>query len=282
MIPSQRMSRNLFLKVSLIFFALLVCLSWYFILIEQEGALRQLFSPESKEYALAFLRDLMGVGYPKPAFLDLQRWKEALGLTYETLMMSILAVGIAGFGALLTVIPAARNAADGTLTLHTGWWSWTAYVVLRGAYILSRAIPELVWALLIVFIFTPGMIAGGLALALHNYGILGKLWAEVVEDIDLRPIRALRAAGAGTGQTLFYAVLPTVLPQFLTFLLYRWEVIIRTTIVVGFVAAGGLGREFRLSMAWFQYTDITLLLLCYLALVFLVDFISAGLRRLAR
>ena len=81
---------------------------------------------------------------------------------------------------------------------------------------------------------------------------------------------------------LLYAVLPQVLPQLLTFLLYRWEVVIRTTVVVGFVAASGLGREFRLSMSFFQYDRVTLLLICYLLLVVGVDLASAGLRRLAR
>ena len=81
---------------------------------------------------------------------------------------------------------------------------------------------------------------------------------------------------------LMYGVMPQALPQFLTYLLYRWEVVIRTTIVVGFVAAGGLGREFRLSMSFFQYDEVTLLLACYLILVLGVDLVSAWLRRLAR
>jgi phosphonate transport system permease protein len=81
---------------------------------------------------------------------------------------------------------------------------------------------------------------------------------------------------------LLYGVLPQTLPQLLTYVLYRWEVIIRTTVVVGFVAAGGLGREFRLRMSWFHYDDVALLLLCYLALVIAVDLISAYLRRLSR
>ena len=81
---------------------------------------------------------------------------------------------------------------------------------------------------------------------------------------------------------LLYGILPQALPQFLTYLLYRWEVIIRTTIVVGFVAAGGLGHEFRLRMSWFQYDEIALLLIFYLLLVIFVDLSAAGLRRLAR
>ena len=118
-------------------------------------------------------------------------------------------------------------------------------------------------------------------LTVEDNGI-GMSREEVVENLDARPARALRASGAGTFQMLMYAVLPQALPQLLTYLLYRWEVVIRTTVVVGFVAAGGLGREFRLSMSFFQYDRVTLLLLCYLLLVVGVDLASAGLRRLAR
>ena len=81
---------------------------------------------------------------------------------------------------------------------------------------------------------------------------------------------------------LAYGIMPQVFPQFITYLLYRWEVVIRTTIVVGFVSAGGLGRDFRLSMSFFHYTEITLLLLWYLILVIGVDLLSAWLRRIVR
>ncbi len=81
---------------------------------------------------------------------------------------------------------------------------------------------------------------------------------------------------------LAYGILPQAMPQFLTYLLYRWEVVIRTTVVVGFVSAGGLGREFRLSLSFFQYTDVALMILWYLVLVMAVDLLSAFLRRMVR
>ncbi|MBI4497097.1 MAG: ABC transporter permease subunit [Chloroflexi bacterium] len=196
--------------------------------------------------------------------------------------MSVLAIGIAALGMLATVIPAARITADGALTRTRHGIAPVLFVVIRAAYIFSRAVPELVWAMLIVFIFSPGILPGAIALGIHNFGVLGKLCAEVVEDLDLRPARAVRAAGASSAQTLLYAVLPSALPQFLTYILYRWEVIIRTTIVVGFVSAAGLGREFRLRMSFFHYTDVALLLLVYFLLVLSVDLLSTVLRRLAR
>ena len=147
-------------------------------------------------------------------------------------------------------------------------------------FILTRAVPELVWAMIIVFFLSPGILPGAVALALHNYGVVGKLSAEVVENLEPGPARALKAAGASNVQMLLYGILPQAMPHFLTYLLYRWEVVIRTTVVVGFVSAGGLGREFRLSLSFFHYTDLTLIILWYLVLVIAVDLVSAGLRRL--
>jgi phosphonate transport system permease protein len=120
------------------------------------------------------------------------------------------------------------------------------------------------------------------ALGLHNFGIVAKLASEVVESIDPRPAQALRTAGASPLQVLAYGVLPQALPQFVTYIFYRWEVIIRTTLVVGVVAAGGLGSDFRLAMSHFHYTTVTLLLAWYLLLVLGVDLAAATMRRLAR
>ena len=183
---------------------------------------------------------------------------------------------------MLTFLPAARNVAFGELSGTPSLPGKALFFLLRGIFVFSRGVPELLWAMIIVFMLSPGILPGAIALAIHNYGIIGKLSAEVVENLDPRPARALRSAGAGKFQMLLYGILPQALPQFLTYLLYRWEVIIRTTIVVGFVAAGGLGHEFRLRMSWFQYDEITLLLIFYLLLVIFVDLSAAGLRRLAR
>jgi phosphonate transport system permease protein len=225
---------------------------------------------------------MFGVNEKHPAFLDASSWASAMKLTLETLEMSIMAIGFAVIAAFITVIPAARNIANGNLTLSKKWYNWILFGIVRILYIFSRSVPELVWAMMIIFIFKPGLLPGAIALALHNFGILGKLWAEVIEDMDPRPIRNLASAGATKGQTLFYGILPTVMPRFLTYILYRWEVIMRTTIVVGFVGAGGLGMQFKLSMSYFQYTDITLLLLCYMILVILADFASESTRKAAK
>ncbi|MEH7744193.1 ABC transporter permease subunit, partial [Neobacillus drentensis] len=239
----------------------------------------ELLSDKNIEYAKKFFGGLIGLNDANPAFFNAGSWSAALKLTLETLEMSIMAIGFATIAAFLTVIPAARNIANGGLTSSKKWYNWILYGIVRIIYIFSRSVPELVWAMMIIFIFKPGLLPGAIALALHNFGILGKLWAEVIEDMDPRPIRNLASAGASKIQIFFYGILPSVLPRFLTYILYRWEVIMRTTIVVGFVGAGGLGMEFKLAMSYFQYTEITLLLLCYMILVIIADFASESTRK---
>lgn len=263
-----------FVTVSVYALLLLAAGSWISIFTVEKASLSLLFSEQNLFYAGKFFKGLLGIGEESPAFLHAENWKNALNLTIETLVMSVMATGFATITALLTVVPAARNVADGSLTLAKKWHGWISFGTVRAGYIFSRAVPELVWAMIIIFIFKPGILPGAIALALHNYGILGKLFAEVIEDLDSRPIRNLSSSGAGRFQLLLYGVLPAALPRFLTYILYRWEVIMRTTIVVGFVGAGGLGQQFKLSMSFFHYTDITLLLFFYLALVFAADYIS--------
>ena len=270
----MKKSKFNFMTFSFFAFLLLLISSWYFVIGIEKASLTELFSKENVEYASKFFKGLLGIGEEEIAFLNHENWSHAFKLTIETLQMSIMAIGFSTIVMFLTVIPAARNVADGTLTLSRKWYRWFVFGLIRLCYIFSRAIPELVWAMIVIFIFKPGILPGAIALALHNFGILGKLCAEVIEDTDNRPIRNLASAGASRAQILMYGVFPTVLPQFLTYILYRWEVIMRTTIVVGFVGAGGLGQEFKLSMSFFHYTEITLLLICYIILVIIADFIS--------
>lgn len=263
-----------FVNFSLFLAITLIAGSWFFVILVEKANFFELFSEKNLAYAEKFFKGMFGIGEEDPAFTNKDSWVNAIELTIETLQMSILAIGFSTITMFLTVIPASRNIADGSLTLTRKWYRWVSFSLIRVSYVFSRAIPELVWAMIIIFIFKPGILPGAIALALHNFGILGKLCAEVVEDIDSRPIRNLASSGASRSQILMYGILPAVLPKFLTYILYRWEVIMRTTIVVGFVGAGGLGQQFKLSMSFFHYTDITLLLFCYLVLVFIADYFS--------
>lgn len=270
------------LGLSFIMVLILITSSWMFIFNVEKASLSDLFSEKNIYHTKKFLFSLLGARDENPAFKDMESIINILKLSLETLQMSVMAIGFATIGMLFTVIPAARNAADGTLTLSKKWYDKVIFTIIRCLYIFSRSVPELVWAMIVVFIFKPGILPGAIALALHNFGILGKLCAEVVEDLDIRPIRNLASSGASKGQILIYGVVPAVMPKFITFILYRWEVIIRTTIVVGFVGAGGLGQQFKLSMSWFHYSEITLILIFYLLLVFFADLLSDGFRKLVQ
>ena len=262
----------------------LLLTSWGYILIDDWGAVRDLFSAGTVRDGWQFLLELFGIrdGPATPAFFEADRWGDVLSLAYDTLVMSVLAITLATAGMVATVVLAARTSVAGAGTRPERAVRWSLYIVLRTSYVFARAVPELVWALIIIFVLQPGIIAGAVALAIHNFGIVGKLSAEVVEDLNPAPARALESSGARAGQRLLYGVLPQALPKILTYTMYRWEVIMRTTIVVGFVAASGLGREFRLSMSFFQFTDVALILLVYFLLVVAGDAASAGLRKLAR
>lgn len=270
-----------FIKFSYVLALALIIGSWGFIFVADKADLLGLFTEKNIMYTKKFINRLLGVNEVSPAFLNMDSLTKALKLTYDTLQMSIMAIGFATIAMLITVIPAASNVADGTLTLTKKWYRWLLFGVIRFIYIFTRAVPELIWAMIIVFIFKPGIFPGALALAIHNFGILGKLCSEVIEDLDLRPVRNLASSGGSPSQMLFYGVIPMVMPKFITYILYRGEVIIRTTIVVGFVGTGGLGQQFKLSMSYFKYSEITLILLCYLLLVAFADLMSEGSRKLS-
>ena len=272
-----------FARASLYAFILLTVASWGFIVLGDAKGFSGLFVSGTWSNGVRFLESLLGLNSDAPpAYVQMGRWVEAAKLAAETMAMSLLAIAVAGVGAFATLLMAARNVSDGTLGGKPSNIGRAAYHLTRGSYTFSRGIPELILAMIIVFFLSPGILPGAIALGLHNYGIVGRLTAEVVENLDPAPARALRASGAGSMQVLLYGILPQSVPQFITYLLYRWEVIIRTTVVVGFVSAGGLGREFTLRLSWFHYTDVTLLIVWYLILVAGVDLLSAFLRQVAR
>jgi phosphonate transport system permease protein len=141
-----------------------------------------------------------------------------------------------------------------------------------------RTIPELLWALIFVFVVGLGPFAGVLALGVHTAGVLGKLFGEVLEDVDPRPLEALRSTGASPIRVLLYGVLPQAAPQFLSYALYRWEVNIRAAAVMGFVGAGGLGQRIHVAISLFHDHQLLTFILTIYAVVTAVDVLSAYLR----
>jgi phosphonate transport system permease protein len=142
-----------------------------------------------------------------------------------------------------------------------------------------RSIPELVWAALLLISAGLGPFAGTLALALHTTGVLGRLFAEAIENAPPGPGEALRTHGVGHGRVFLYATLPQVLPQLMSYTLYRWENNIRAAAVLGVVGAGGLGQLLAFHMGLFQMGKTATILGAMLLMVALVDAASHGARR---
>jgi phosphonate transport system permease protein len=141
-----------------------------------------------------------------------------------------------------------------------------------------RSTPELVWAALLLIVVGLGPFAGTLALGLHTAGVLGRLFAETIENATPGPAVALRTRGVGEGRVFLYAILPQVLPQLISYTLYRWENNIRAAAVLGVVGAGGLGQMLAFHMGLFQMRETSTVLLAMLVLVALVDALSYAVR----
>ena len=188
----------------------------------------------------------------------------------ETLAMSALGTVLAVVFGLALALPAAR--------LHEGD---RALMKAPTRLLLNalRSVPELVWATLLLISAGLGPFAGTLALAVHTSGVLGRLFAEAIENAPPGPAFALRAQGVGNLRVLLYATLPQVLPQLLSYTLYRWENNIRAAAVLGVVGAGGLGQMLAFHMGLFQMNKTCTILIAMLALVALVDALSYAARR---
>jgi phosphonate transport system permease protein len=197
--------------------------------------------------------------------------KKLLPATLETLAMSALGTLLAAMLGLALALPASRTHAQ-----DRARWRGLTRLVLNAL----RSIPELVWAALLLIMAGLGPFAGTLALALHTSGVLGRLFAEAIENAPEGPAFALRVRGVGEGRVLLYATLPQVLPQLMSYTLYRWENNIRAAAVLGVVGAGGLGQMLAFHMGLFQMGETSSVLIAMMALVALVDAASYLARRL--
>lgn len=156
------------------------------------------------------------------------------------------------------------------------------YQLSRQILNLFRGINELILALIFVAAVGLGPFAGVLALALHGAGMVGKFFAEAIEEMDQGPIEAMRASGCSKLQIIVFAVLPQVFPAWISISLYRLESNIRTSAVLGMIGAGGIGFELITSMKMFEYNDTAACIIVILGLVFFTDIISSKLRQMIR
>lgn len=196
---------------------------------------------------------------------DMREWYWGLNywlrLMLETVLMGFVGTALGGIGALLLCFSASRNLNSNK----------TLYFISRRVLELLRTVPELVFALIFVYAFGLGPFAGVLAIAVHTVGSLGKLFSEINENIDERPIEGVRAAGGTWAMVMRLAVVPQALPNYASYLLLRLEVNVRGAGALGFVGAGGIGEDLYVAIRQFEYTDISAIMLLLIAMVAVID-----------
>jgi phosphonate transport system permease protein len=209
---------------------------------------------------------------PGSFWADLAEWQwnfsAWLSLLLDTLLIAYVGTVLGAALALLLSFPAAAPLAP-----HP----WLAFAARRLAEFM-RTVPTLVFALIFVFAFGLGPFSGALAIAIHTAGALGKLFAEVNENVDLRPLDAIAATGGTWAERMRFAVVPQALPGYLSYSLLRLEINVREASVLGLVGAGGIGEELYVAVRQFEYPDISAILVLILLTVTLMDLLCERLR----
>jgi phosphonate transport system permease protein len=193
--------------------------------------------------------------------LMLPLWDTLNMATLGTLLGVILAVPVAFL--------AARNTSPSVLILRPA----ALFIIVA-----SRSINSLIWALLLVAILGPGLLAGIIAIGLRSIGFIGKLLYEAIEETDIRQIEAVTATGASPAQVLNYAIVPQILPAFWGITVFRWDINIRESAILGLVGAGGLGLKLQSSLNVLAWPQVTMILVVILATVVVSEWVSARVR----
>ncbi|PTL35576.1 phosphonate ABC transporter, permease protein PhnE [Candidatus Methylomirabilis limnetica] len=270
--------RDLLSPPNLIFLAgFLILMAWSYV--GTEFSLRGLLGGESASQILTYTKRLFPPDLSKDFLLKTGYW------ILETFAMSFLGTILAVLIAFSLVFLSSRNLMFAGLLFemerHRPWvraLRTALYLIAKATLNLLRTVPHLVWALILVFAIGLGPFPGMLALGIHTGGVLGRLFGEVMENVETQPIEALQATGAGRLQILFYGILPQVLPECVAYTLYRWEVNIREAVILGYVGAGGLGQQIQIAISLFlEHRLLTLIIAIYL-IVTAVDALSASIR----
>jgi phosphonate transport system permease protein len=232
-----------------------------------------LLSPESLRPTLHFLGDFFP---PKlePEFLLLVARE-----TWRTVAIATAGIVLALGWAIPLALIAARPLSVSALSGRMAWAPSVVRQVVRWLLMLLRSVPELIWALIFVRVVGLGPTSGVLAIALTYAGMLGKVYAEILESSDAQPTQNLLRNGSGRLQAFFYGLLPQSATELTSYTVYRWECAIRSSAVLGFVGAGGLGQQMDASMKMFNGSEVATMLLVFMALVWLADRASSLLRK---
>ncbi len=198
-------------------------------------------------------------------FWGLRRWSLQLG---ETLLIAYVGTATGTMLGIAGAVLASRNLS------RSGVMRFAAIRLLE----FCRTVPDIVFALIFVVAFGLGALPGVLAITLHTTGTLGKLFAEVIENIDMRPVEGVQGTGGTWLSQIRFGVLPQVLSNFASYALLRFEINVRGAAVIGFVGAGGIGQELIVAIRKFYYSDVSAILLMLLVCVMAIDYGSEKLR----
>ncbi len=220
--------------------------------------------PQDLVTGAAGIADILHRSWP-PDFAGLP---DALWPALQTIDMGIFGTVVALVFALPLALLAARNTTPAR----------PVYYATRVLIGLARVVPDLVWALIFVTAVGLGPFPGALAIVVHSLGMMGRLFSEVIEDMDMGPVEALTMTGASRLAVFSHAVVPSVLPSLLGITLYRLDENIRSSLILGFVGAGGIGFQLLTAMNLFQYRTVSMLLIITFIIVMGAERISAWLR----
>ena len=258
-------------RVTGIFIALLVL--WY-LLLASEFKPWTLFDGRSLSATARFLSGFFPPAH-SPEFLAM-----LLQATWQTVAMATAGLTLALLGALpLTLIVTRRLSISAVGTGRMSQFAGLLRQGVRWLLVLLRSVPELVWALLLVRIVGLGVTAGVLAIALTYCGMLGKVYAEILESSDIHSTESLLKNGSGRLAAFFYGALPESALELLSYTMYRWECAIRGSVVMGFVGAGGLGQRMDESIKMLAGNEVASMLIVFVVLVAVSDGMSKLLRR---
>lgn len=197
---------------------------------------------------------------------------EIVGPLVETVHIAVLGTALA----LALSVPVALLGAS-NVTPNRPAFALGKFVIAA-----SRSVNVIVWALVFVILFGSGALAGVLAIAMRSIGFCSKLIAEAIEEIDPGQVEAVEATGASPVRTAIYAIVPQVKPAFVGVATYRWDVNVRSSTIIGFVGAGGIGVELNTAINFFRWSDVATILLAILGVVVVSEVTSASLRRKVR
>jgi phosphonate transport system permease protein len=200
---------------------------------------------------------------------ELSAWSAIFNAMLETVHIATLSTMLTIFIALPVSYIAAQNTTPNKATLWLG----------RFILVSSRSVNTIIWALLFVAIFGPGVLAGILAVTFRSIGFIGKLMGEAIEEIDRRPVEAMEATGAGKMKVVLYAIVPQVMPAFFAVTILRWDINIRESTVLGLVGAGGIGVLLQSSIDLFAWQTVATILLAIVVLVIVGEAMTSVLRK---